>query len=312
MKYQKADLTEPVHSNGNQPVDPDELVSRVNKIVVGGQTTLVRLSQLNSDIRYQRGIRHKVIKAIVEQFNAAMFGPLLVNRRADGTLWIVDGQHRKIGLGRLHPGEDPWVSCIIIEIGVYVEEATLFGALNGRSSHTETTHAEQVAISLIRRDKKWLEIQAVLSREGYSLKFGPDVAGEQRNWRRVAHTSTLERIYAFSPALLAETIRFIEATWPNKQNSTCGEVLLGIAAFIAAVSGCDATQTSRGWEPISALLSKCSIQKFRESAKGMVACYPCYQRFAEVMMNEHNRLCGNTKAGKKRHISRHPGSKWFQ
>jgi hypothetical protein len=59
-----------------------------------GKLEYVAKSLLQVDATYQRSLNDAKRLRIASQFNWAAFGVLLVARRADGSLWVIDGQHR--------------------------------------------------------------------------------------------------------------------------------------------------------------------------------------------------------------------------
>lgn len=65
-----------------------------------GSAEVLSIAAINIDPDYQRDLRHDLIDKIAREYDVVKAGPILVSRRADGTLWNVDGQHRMIGAER--------------------------------------------------------------------------------------------------------------------------------------------------------------------------------------------------------------------
>src|SRR5581483_5377546 len=59
-----------------------------------GKLEYVSKLQLQVDPTYQRSLNDPKRLRIAKDFNWAAFGVLLVARRNDGSLWVIDGQHR--------------------------------------------------------------------------------------------------------------------------------------------------------------------------------------------------------------------------
>lgn len=59
-----------------------------------GKLMYVPKEQLRVDQTYQRSLNDSKRKRIASNFNWAALGVLLVARRPDGSLWVIDGQHR--------------------------------------------------------------------------------------------------------------------------------------------------------------------------------------------------------------------------
>lgn len=94
-----------------------------------GKCQMVSKHAIKVDHRYQRTLNDAKRLDIVANFNWVAFGAISVNRRSDGSLWAIDGQHR---LGAAKSREDiDHVPCVIFEIPDSIEEeAAAFLALN--------------------------------------------------------------------------------------------------------------------------------------------------------------------------------------
>jgi hypothetical protein len=65
-----------------------------------GSAEVIPIADINIDPDYQRDLRHDLIDKIAREYDVVKAGPILVSKRADGSLWNVDGQHRMIGAER--------------------------------------------------------------------------------------------------------------------------------------------------------------------------------------------------------------------
>lgn len=94
-----------------------------------GKCQMVPKHAIKVDHRYQRNLNEAKRLEIAGNFNWVAFGAISVNRRRDGSLWAIDGQHR---LGAANSREDvDQVPCVIFEIPDSIEEeAAAFLALN--------------------------------------------------------------------------------------------------------------------------------------------------------------------------------------
>lgn len=97
---------------------------------VEGKIEVVELSQLNIDNSYQRPLK-KHHRKIANEFNPSAAGILHVGRRADNTLWLIDGQQRRAAMEKV--GITKWKALVIHSSG-QVYEATIFKMLNGRDT----------------------------------------------------------------------------------------------------------------------------------------------------------------------------------
>lgn len=94
-----------------------------------GKCQLVSKHAINVDHRYQRMLNELKRRDIAGNFNWVAFGAISVNRRVDGSLWAIDGQHR---LAAAKTRDDiNELPCVIFEIPNSIEEeAAAFLALN--------------------------------------------------------------------------------------------------------------------------------------------------------------------------------------
>lgn len=90
-----------------------------------GKLMYVNKETLHVDPTYQRALNDAKRLRIAQNFNHAAFGVLLVARRKDGSLWVIDGQHRLAAAKNRSDIED--VPVIIFEFdGNIMDEATDF------------------------------------------------------------------------------------------------------------------------------------------------------------------------------------------
>jgi hypothetical protein len=97
----------------------------------------VRPSELNIDHTYQRPLEPtRLEKAPLDPFDPQKVGSISVSRRADGTLWAIDGQHR-MAKARLSGHSDTEFPAQIHEGLTPEDEASMFIALNDfKNIHT--------------------------------------------------------------------------------------------------------------------------------------------------------------------------------
>lgn len=95
---------------------------------------LIPIARLAVDMSYQRGLSAvasvRLIAEIRRQLDWRLFLPLVVSRRADGRMFVIDGQHRMEGAKAR--GDILYAPCTVIDGLTQAEEAELFCRLNGR------------------------------------------------------------------------------------------------------------------------------------------------------------------------------------
>lgn len=102
--------------------------------MIGTPPTLewVPIDRLQVDPLYQRSTESKGGAAIIAGMNRCwdwrLCQPLNVSRRDDGSLWVVDGQHRLEGARKR--GDIPHLPCVMASHADHADEAQTFVALN--------------------------------------------------------------------------------------------------------------------------------------------------------------------------------------
>lgn len=92
----------------------------------------IAVDRLEVDQAYQRATDGpqslKIIYGMVKAWDWSLCQPLVVARRADGSLWILDGQHRH--QGAVMRGDIPHLPCVVLAGIGHTDEARTFVALN--------------------------------------------------------------------------------------------------------------------------------------------------------------------------------------
>lgn len=90
------------------------------------------LGDLHLDDSYQRSIdigpSQKLVRKIAVNWDWGLCQPLIVAKRDDGSLWVVDGQHR-LAAARLRPDIYD-LPCVVVHSAAASDEAAMFVALN--------------------------------------------------------------------------------------------------------------------------------------------------------------------------------------
>jgi len=94
----------------------------------------VPLDRLQVDPTYQRATdspaSKMLIVGMVKAWDWSLCQPIVVSRRADGTLWVLDGQHRVAGARAR--GDIPFLPCVLLSSLDTQAEAKTFVGLNTR------------------------------------------------------------------------------------------------------------------------------------------------------------------------------------
>ena len=146
---------------------------------------LVQASQLTVDPRVQRSLDRARARRIADTFDRQAFGFVHVSRRADGSLHLVDGQHRVEAL-RMLGNEEPFSALVYYGLTLD-QEARLFLALN---EQTAVKSFQKFLARIIAGEPVAVGINEIVARCG--LKLVESTRGDDG---RVHSTAALERVY---------------------------------------------------------------------------------------------------------------------
>lgn len=127
------------------------------------------MPELGIDPAYQRSIDNgesqALIRRIAVHWDWGLCQPLTVARREDGSLWVVDGQHR-LAAARLR--RDIYdLPCVIVPSGGLSDEAANFVALN--SQRRKLSALDLFKAALASGDKDALAVMEAIEAAGLSL-----------------------------------------------------------------------------------------------------------------------------------------------
>lgn len=83
-------------SDAPEPGPPPE-TELVGTVARAGTLEVVHIDDLNVDYTYQRDLNAELVNKIKDSYDMAVAGTIVISRRANGSLWVVDGAHRVAG-----------------------------------------------------------------------------------------------------------------------------------------------------------------------------------------------------------------------
>jgi hypothetical protein len=184
------------------------------------------LASLNERDGHQRPLNKAHAAKIAAEFDMKSVGHLLVNRRANGRLWLIDGQHRAEAM-RIK-GFD-LAPCDLYEGLTPAEEAE---AWVKRNSGSLSAVAFDAFRGKMQYDAVAQEIERVVRASGF---FIPEqVRGAWGNPRAISSVATLREIYEEGgAAVLADVLTTIRKAWPEDRRARQAEMLMGMHIFLA-------------------------------------------------------------------------------
>lgn len=204
------------------------------KLLQGEQMTpevgYVQIGELHFDwqrweggrsVGYQRQLDEGRVGRYSAEYDPRLARPVVVNRRADGSMYVIDGQHTiaiERGLGRSVVLATVWDGL------TPQQEADLYNRLN--SQRVTPNQWNRFGARATAGDPKALAIIALAAECGFKTGT-PD-----RSINAIAAVNALERLYDVSPALLRQTLTKIRELWPTDVVTRDGVFISGLAWFI--------------------------------------------------------------------------------
>lgn len=197
---------------------------------LGTQIEWLRMGDLVMD-RYQRPVDLGLVRKISRSFRPELCNVLVVNRRLDGTLACIDGQHRGKGM-IAGTGPDTRWPCQMHYGLTYEQEAALFVALNKERRPMSVVDAFHAAVEA--REPEAMEIVAILERIGYGLRTANGTGRSERGQiQAIGAVVTVYRRYR--PGMLELTLGTIHGAFGSKPAPNSGSIL-GCATFLSRYS----------------------------------------------------------------------------
>lgn len=193
-----------------------------------------RADQLTIDERVQRELRPAKVKSIVKKLpddegkRRRFIGALTISRRKDGSLVVLDGQHRVVALREA--GYGSMQVLIVIHDGLTLEEeAELFRVLN---STNRPTAFDDFKVGVVARDPECVDIERIVKAAGFYVhnQTVPGAVGAVTALRDVYTGPNGHGPY---PDHLAKTLAVAREAWGTTPEAVEGNVLKGLGHVIA-------------------------------------------------------------------------------
>jgi hypothetical protein len=172
-------------------------------------------SELHLDDSYQRSTDNggsiALIKRIAQTWDWRMCLPLVVSKRDDGTLWVIDGQHR-LAAAKLR-GDIPFLPCCVGVYGSVADEAAMFVAMN--RARKPMNRLDDFHAAIAGGDAEALQIRQIITEAGFTVsrKTGSQswVPGE------VAFTSAIAKVLRkHGAAICASALTTMAEAFPDE------------------------------------------------------------------------------------------------
>jgi hypothetical protein len=191
--------------------------------------------QLKIDDSYQRtldaGPSQSLIRRIAVHWDWSLCQPLIVARRADGGLYVVDGQHR-LAAARLRG--DIWqLPCVVASYRSAAEEAASFVAIN--QSRRPLNRMQIFKAALAAGDQEAATIQAALNFAGLRIGTSPDLT-VQKPGAITCLRGLEDCLRSYGKDVLGWSLQALAKSYPGEVLRYAGSIFPGVVAIVAEES----------------------------------------------------------------------------
>lgn len=248
-----------------------------------GEVRIVVLASINIRPPYQRTIVRQEVRSIVRSFDKDAVGTLTVGERADGSLWLVDGQQRLTAMLQL--GIIEW-KCDVFKSDGQAHEARVFVIKN--TNRTKVSAGAIFRAALIEGAEDCVDINRLVESCGLRL----DLDGVGSHWPNVKAIRAVQRVYSrYGADILERSLNAIASSWPENEDGLRGDSIEGVATFLAKAVAIDGSSEGVKDEVLVKQLRKrnpLDILTFATSAKKMVSSSTKHRLVAEVIAETYN------------------------
>lgn len=201
---------------------------------IGSQPSIewIHLNRLSVDEVYQRSTDNeasrRLIASIAAKFDWRLCGPLVVSRRTDDTLTIIDGQHRWMAASRRN--DIPQLPCCVFRYESIEEEARMFILAN--RARKPMNRLDDYFAALAAADEDALEIQQLVMDAG--LRVARNTASAAWAPSEVAFTAAIATsIRKFGPAVTSAVLTNIAEAFPGQKLRHGGAIFGGLVRIMS-------------------------------------------------------------------------------
>ncbi len=204
------------------------------KPVIPWDVRWVPVADLRVDEAYQRAKEPAIVARLAARFNVDIAGPLRVSERDDGSLWVVDGQHRLDALRAL--GYE--VAYCYVERGRQRVEARGYVKLN---AGTKVKALRRFKATLIAADDPAIvAVDALISASGFVIAYDRNTDGPE-SFRAVSTALRIYRVRATDGAQgrerLARVLSLARETWPDTPGGGQSVILKALDSLLTTARG---------------------------------------------------------------------------
>ncbi len=193
----------------------------------------IGVDRLSIDDAYQRSTDNdasrRLIASIAAKFDWRLCAPLVVSRRPDGTMAVIDGQHRT--LAALKRRDIPHLPCCVFSYNGPEEEARMFIAAN--RARKPMNRLDDFHAALAAADDEALEINRLVIEAGLSIARNTSSTA----WKpgEIAFTSSIaSTLRKHGPAIVSAALTNIAEAFPKQKVVQSGSIFLGLVKVLTS------------------------------------------------------------------------------
>jgi hypothetical protein len=180
---------------------------------------------------YQRPINQPRVDDLTDKFDGGEAREIYVSRRADGSCWILDGQHTWAAL--IAKGITEWQCRVFFNLSI-AEEAHRFAQY--QSNTRRIPPVVQFNAEVIAGDVTAQALDTILG--DFYLRISSSKLRYQDGYLGVTARSVFQRIYELGGSyLLSEVLQLAIDAWGQNKNALMGRVLQGLGYLFAHAEG---------------------------------------------------------------------------
>lgn len=209
--------------------------SRERADAAGEPGERVRLSilGLRVDLSYQGALDMARVTDLALNWRPDLVGDLVVNQRPDGTLYVVDGQHRKAAWAMLHEGPElatATLSCLVVHRKGPKEEAELYYLLN--SKRVAKTYEQQFRARLVYGEVYASRVVECVTAVGLTPVYLRSTASRKSEPGQLAALKTCEGVIRQTdPETLSTVLGLLVEAWGHKPVAVHRTLIAGVYDF---------------------------------------------------------------------------------
>lgn len=180
----------------------------------------VRLENLKVSAFAQRNFESARAKKMVKEFIYEAVSTIVVSQRTDGSVYIVDGQHR------VYACMQRGIETLVAEVryGLTEQEEAMLFLLKNKESRNPNSRSEY-KVALTAGISEFVETEAVLSKLG--LRVSSNSKGGVG-----AVTTIVDITQKYGPEVLERTLTVAEEAWGREAGTWAAALLAGLGMFL--------------------------------------------------------------------------------